>query len=66
MEYFRRAPAPFIKAAAMLPVVARYVRRPLRDVWREVEGWRAKLLVFAALPLSVLLGVYLKLRKQWK
>jgi hypothetical protein len=31
-----------------------------------VEGWRAKLLVFAALPLSVLLGVYLKLRKQWK
>jgi glycosyltransferase involved in cell wall biosynthesis len=66
MEYFRRAPAPFIKAAAMLPVVARYTGRPLRDIWRQLENWRARLLLFAALPLSVLLGVYLRLTTQWK
>jgi glycosyltransferase involved in cell wall biosynthesis len=66
MEYFRRAPAQFIKAATMLPVVARYVKRPLRDVWRELENRQAKLLVFATLPLSLLLGVYLKMKMQWK
>jgi glycosyltransferase involved in cell wall biosynthesis len=66
MDYFRKAPAPFIKAAAMLPVVARYAGRPLRNVWHELENWRAKLLVIGALPLSVLLGVYLKLAGQWK
>jgi glycosyltransferase involved in cell wall biosynthesis len=66
LEYFRRAPTPFIKAAAMLPVVARYAGRPLHDVWRELESWRGKLLVVAALPLSLLLGVYLKLRAQRK
>lgn len=64
MDYFGRAPAPFIKAAAMLPVVVRYAGRPLRNVWWELENWRAKLLVIAALPLSMLLGVYLKLRGQ--
>ena len=66
MDYFRRAPAPFIKAAAMLPVVARYAGRPVRNVWHELESWRGKLLVIGALPLSMLLGVYLKLMGQWK
>jgi glycosyltransferase involved in cell wall biosynthesis len=65
VEYFWRAPLPFIKAAAMLPVVARYAKRPLRNVWRELENWRGKVLVFATLPLSLLLGVYLKLNAQW-
>jgi glycosyltransferase involved in cell wall biosynthesis len=66
MEYFRRAPLPFIKAAAMLPVVARYAGRPLREIWRELDDWRAKLLVAAALPLSLLLGVFLGLIGQRK
>lgn len=66
IEYFRRAPMSFIKAAAMLPVVARYARQPLRDVWRELESWWGKLMVIAVLPLSLLLGIYLKLMRQWK
>ena len=66
MDYFRRAPAPFIKAAAMLPVAARYAGRPVRNVWHELENWRAKLLVISALPLSMFLAVYLKLIGQWK
>ncbi len=66
MEYFRRAPMPFIKAAAMLPVVARYAGRPLRKVWRELESWRAKLLVIAAMPLSLLLFAFFGLIGQKK
>jgi glycosyltransferase involved in cell wall biosynthesis len=66
LEYFRQAPAPFIKAAAMLPIVARYSRQPLRQVWRQLETSTGKLLVLAALPLSLALGFYLKLRAQWK
>lgn len=64
MDYFWSAPAPFIKAAAMLPVVAHYARRPLGNVWQELESWRARILVIAALPLSVLLGVCCKLTGQ--
>jgi glycosyltransferase involved in cell wall biosynthesis len=66
MEYFRRAPMPFIKAAAMLPVVARYAGRPLRKVWRELESWRVKLLVIAAMPLSLLLFAFFGLIGQKK
>jgi glycosyltransferase involved in cell wall biosynthesis len=66
MEYFRRAPTPFLKAAAMLPVVACYNGRPLGEVLRQLENWRAKLLLLAVLPMSLLLGIYLKLRAQWK
>jgi glycosyltransferase involved in cell wall biosynthesis len=64
MDYFRRAPLPFIKAAAMLPVVTRYSKRPFPDVWRELKNWRAKLLVSAALPFSPLLSLYVKLNAQ--
>lgn len=66
MEYFGRAPMPFIKAAAMLPVVTRYAGRPLREVWRELADWQPKLLVAAAMPLSFLLGVFFKLVGQVK
>jgi glycosyltransferase involved in cell wall biosynthesis len=60
LEYFRRAPMPFIKAAAMLPVVARYAGRPLREIWRELQSWRVKLLLVAAMPLSLLLSVFFR------
>ncbi len=66
IEYFRRAPLPFVKAAAMLPIVARYSRRPLRDIFRELDSWSAKLLVFTALPLSLILSVYLRSKAQLK
>jgi glycosyltransferase involved in cell wall biosynthesis len=66
MEYFRRAPAPFIKSAAMLLIAGRYSGRPLSHIWRDLENWRGKMLVIAMLPLSLLLGLYLGLRTQWK
>ena len=66
MEYFQRAPAPFIKAAAMLPIVARYAGRPLREVWLELKNWHARLLVAAAMPLSFLLRVFFRLIAQRK
>jgi glycosyltransferase involved in cell wall biosynthesis len=66
MEYFRRAPAPFVKAAAMLPVVARYAGLPLREIWRELENWRVKLLVVAAMPLSLVLSIFFRLIGQRK
>jgi len=60
MDYFMRAPLPFVKAAAMLPVVTRYAGRSLRDVWRELETLRAKALVAAAMPLSLLLSAFFR------
>jgi glycosyltransferase involved in cell wall biosynthesis len=57
MVYFRNSPLPFVKAAAMLPVMSRYAGRPILEVWRELKGVRAKLLVlatsFLALPLII-------------
>jgi glycosyltransferase involved in cell wall biosynthesis len=58
LEYFWRSPVPFIKAAAMLPVVSRYAGLPLRDVWRELKGCRARLLTIALSPLSMLLVIF--------
>lgn len=66
IEYFQQAPAPFIKAAAMLPVVARYAGQPLREVWRELKNWHARLLVATAMPLSLLLRVFFRLIGQKK
>jgi len=58
MEYFRRSPAPFIKAAAMLPVLSRFAGRPLREVWRELDHWHAKLLALAAFPVALPLVIF--------
>jgi glycosyltransferase involved in cell wall biosynthesis len=66
MDYFRRAPIPFIKAAAMLPVVARYAGQPLREVWRELKTSRVRLLVMVAMPLSLLLAFFFTLIGQKK
>lgn len=60
MEHFSRAPMPFIKAAAMLPVVARYGGQSLQDVWRELKGWRPRFLVLATYPLSLILRCRLR------
>jgi glycosyltransferase involved in cell wall biosynthesis len=66
LDYLLRAPWPFIKAAAMLPVVTRYSGRPLRDIWRGLKNWPAKLLVIAAMPLSLLLSIFFRLIGQRK
>lgn len=55
MEHFSRTPMPFIRAAAMMPVVARYAGHSFRDVWQELNGWRPRFLVLAAYPLSLIL-----------
>jgi glycosyltransferase involved in cell wall biosynthesis len=62
IEYFRHWPVPFIKAAAMLPVVSRYAGRSIREVWRELDGRGAKLLVLAASPLAIALSIFHALR----
>jgi len=66
MDYFWRSPVPFVKAAAMLLVVARYARRSVCEVWRQLETRRAKLLVAAAMPVSLLLGAFFELIGQNK
>ena len=57
MKFFPRAPVPFIKAAAMVPVVAHYGGVPIGEVWRQLKGWRAKTLLLAAAPVALALRV---------
>lgn len=58
LAYFRRAPVPFLKAALMLPVVARYAGRSFRDVWTALTDPRARMLVAIVYPLSLALALY--------
>ena len=58
LKYIRYSPGSFIKAAAMVPVVGRYAGRSVREIWRELETWKAKLLVLATCPLSVALIMF--------
>ena len=46
----------------MVPVVGRYGGRPVREIWRELETWKAKLLVLATYPLSLALIMFHALR----
>jgi len=41
-----------------VPVVGRYAGRSVREIWRELETWKAKLLVLATCPLSVALIMF--------
>jgi hypothetical protein len=58
LAYIWRAPVPFLKAAVMLPVVARYAGRSFHDTWNELTDRRARLLVAMAFPFSALLALY--------
>lgn len=62
MEYFSRSPIQFLKAAAMLFVVARYSGRQFREILAQLVDRRARLLVVMALPFSMLLYVYYRAR----
>ncbi len=66
LAYFCHSPVPFIKAAAMLPIVTRYSGQSLRAVWKELNNYRAKLLVLVAYPLSLLLYLYFWTRAVFK
>jgi glycosyltransferase involved in cell wall biosynthesis len=63
LEYFFRAPMPFIKAAVMLPVVAWLTRRGVGRTLRELQTPAGKSLVIAALPASVLFFAVDRFRK---
>jgi glycosyltransferase involved in cell wall biosynthesis len=58
LEYFRYSPAPFLKAAVMLPIVARLSGRALRNVLGSLKTLPAKALVCLALPFSALLQLF--------
>lgn len=55
LEYFFRAPAPFLKAAILLPIVGWISGQVLKDAFSALRGWRAKLLVLALLPFAALI-----------
>ena len=63
LEYFFSAPKPFVKAAAMLPVVAWLTGRELGRTIRELRGLAAKSLVVMALPASLAIFVMDRLRR---
>jgi glycosyltransferase involved in cell wall biosynthesis len=64
LEYFFRSPKPFLKAAVMLPIVARSSGQTLRNTFSALRDWQAKLLVLSALPFALLLYVYDKVRSK--
>jgi len=53
IEYFSRSPMPFLKAAVMLPIVGRLSKKPLKETLTDLGNIHAKLLVVAAVPVSV-------------
>jgi len=57
LEYFFRAPKPFVKAAVMLPVVTWITKRQLGRTLGSLRSLAAKALVAAALPASSLIYV---------
>jgi glycosyltransferase involved in cell wall biosynthesis len=62
LAYFFCSPRPFLKAAVMLPIVARYSGRSLRSAVVSLESVYAKLLVALMLPVSWVLYVADRLR----
>jgi glycosyltransferase involved in cell wall biosynthesis len=55
IDNFWRAPVPFLKAAVMLPIVARFSGQPFGKVFASLESLSAKILVLLALPFAPLL-----------
>jgi glycosyltransferase involved in cell wall biosynthesis len=58
LEYFFHSPFPFLKAAVMLPIVARFSGKSLREVLRSLEKLSAKALVLLLLPAATLLYAF--------
>jgi glycosyltransferase involved in cell wall biosynthesis len=62
LKYFFHSPAPFLKAALMLPVAALCVPTPLGSVLASLNSVVAKMLVAVAVPLSLVLYAADRLR----
>jgi glycosyltransferase involved in cell wall biosynthesis len=62
IEYFARSRVPFLKAAIMLPIVGCMARKTLRQTLANVKSRCAKVLVVAALPVSVTVYIVEALR----
>jgi glycosyltransferase involved in cell wall biosynthesis len=57
MEYFVYSPITFLKAAAIVPIVAHFAGQRLNHTLRSLHTVQAKSLVLLALPISLLLYV---------
>jgi glycosyltransferase involved in cell wall biosynthesis len=55
LEYLARAPAPFLRAAVMLPLVGWYTGHTIKEALSGLRSPLAKFLVMAAVPFSLLL-----------
>jgi len=58
LEYFFDSPVPFLKAAAILPILGWFSGQTLRQAFDALKFRPAKLLILSALPLSALLFVF--------
>jgi glycosyltransferase involved in cell wall biosynthesis len=57
LEYFLHSPTPFLKAAVMLPIAARFSSQSVRGILKSLKRPSAKALVVLALPFSAVLCV---------
>ena len=56
LAYFFNSPVPFLKAAMMLPIVARHSGQTFWQTLRQLKKFPAKSLVCLAFPFSLLLN----------
>jgi len=55
LGYFWRSPMPFVKAAVMLPILARFSNQPLWNTFKSLEGRAARTIVLLAFPVGLLI-----------
>lgn len=55
LEYFWRSPTPFVKAAVMLPILARFSNQSFSSTLKSLKGRAARAIVLLALPFALLL-----------
>jgi glycosyltransferase involved in cell wall biosynthesis len=58
LEFFARAPIPFLKAAVLLPIMAAASGSTFGEAWLALDGWKARLLVLLATPFSLFLAFF--------
>ena len=55
LAYFWRSPMPFVKAAVMLPILARFSNQPFWNTLKSLNGGAARSIMLLALPFALLL-----------
>jgi glycosyltransferase involved in cell wall biosynthesis len=63
LEYFFKSPVPFLKAAIMLPIVARYSHQSLVHSLNSLQTFWAKVLVMAVLPVALMMDAFDRVRR---